>query len=155
MALKNLRPLDAASGFYGGNWNFDVGSGGGGFPTDFWGFGDIGDFFTGGFVSGRGPTSPSGGTGPEVTWPTIGPEFGITFPTIGGVAGTVGGAVGSAIGAATGLGPVYQAITNIDWLRIACFILGLILIAGGLYLLKPVQEVVNTTVSREAEAIAA
>lgn len=39
--------------------------------------------------------------------------------------------------------------------RIGAFVLGFILIAGGLYLFKPVQEAVNTTVKKGAEIGAA
>lgn len=53
-------------------------------------------------------------------------------------------------GSATGLNP----LASFSWGRIAAFILGMILIAGGLYMFKPVAEVVNRTV-KDSEILAA
>lgn len=59
---------------------------------------------------------------------------------------SLGGAVGGALSSVLG-------IPAINWGRLAAFILGLILIAGGIYLIKPVQQVVNTNVKAGAKAL--
>lgn len=91
------------------------------------------------------------GNGPTLTMPPI---------TIGGGSGgsgstgkttTVG--IGGAI--AGGLSSVL-GIPAINWGRLAAFLLGLLFIAAGLYLLRPVQQIVNQTVkSNIKDAIAA
>lgn len=107
--------------------------------------------FGGGFVSpggGSGITIGGGGGGigfPGSGGPTIWvPPIGGGNPGSGGgsgkatpvsVSGSIGGALSSVLG-----------IPAINWGRIAAFLLGLLLIAGGIYLIRPVQKIVNQSV---------
>jgi hypothetical protein len=49
----------------------------------------------------------------------------------------------------------FLGLPAINWGRIAAFLLGLLLIGGGLYLIKPIQQVVNVTTKRAGEMMAA
>lgn len=87
----------------------------------------------GGFLPGPG--------GVGIGFPGGGPAIGINLPPItvgsGGskttIGGTIAGAAGSALSSALG-------IPAINWGRIAAFLLGLLLIGGGLYLIKQVNQ---------------
>lgn len=122
-----------ASDPFGGG-SFDIG---GGFPI-----------FGGGGYPGSG-----GGT------PTLNPnDNGGGFVISGGGGGSGGGSgvkvtpVGAGVGPFGGLLSSVLGIPAINWGRIAAFLLGLILIAGGIYLIKPVQNVVNQTIKKGAKA---
>lgn len=99
-----------------------IGGGGGGDPF-------------GGIFSGGGPSigmPPIGGTGnpgnlPKTTPVSISGGLSAAIPGLGGLSSVLG-------------------IPSINWGRLAAFLLGLLLIAGGLYLLRPVQQIVNATV---------
>lgn len=78
--------------------------------------------------------------------------------------GVIGGVISGVTGSLTGGGSTQilgsssaksylssvLGLPSINWGRIAAFLLGLLLIAGGLYLIKPVQQVVNRTVKETA-----
>jgi hypothetical protein len=139
----------------GNGWGFAPDSG---WAADFSGFGFNGagfDFF--GFGGGGGGSNPflGGGGGP--------PGFGNTFPLPGGIEIPIGGGGGVQPVVGTVLGSVGSAVTGavgsaiglpaINWGRLAAFLLGLLLIAGGLYLFKPVQQAVNVRVQAAAKGL--
>lgn len=137
-------------GIFGGGGGND-----GGFPG---GFGDIsiGGGFIGGGIGGGGILGGGGGLGVG-QWPPLNPiEYGGVY--IGGGGGSSGGGgSGKAVNVGVGTslaGPLGMLTGGFDWGRLAAFLLGLLLIAGGLYLLKPVQEVVNGAVKKGAVALA-
>jgi hypothetical protein len=136
----------------GGSWdNSPSGTGWGFTPSGGWGidFSGVGSQGSG-FILPGGSGGPSGGDGG-----IFGPSIGITLPFPGGSSGSgaPGGTSipGKILGAATGAVSSVLGIPAINWGRIAAFLLGLLLIAGGLYLLKPVQTVVNRSVRGLAE----
>lgn len=104
------------------------------------GFFDLG---CGGGIGGGGGIF--GGGGPTLTMPPIGGSGGGGGGTgkVTNVGFSVGGALSSVLG-----------IPAINWGRLAAFLLGLLLIAGGLYLIKPVQQIVNRTVKETASGLA-
>lgn len=111
----------------GGGGGSPIG-GGGGFP--------ISDGGGGIHIGGGTPVGSSGGGG------------GITLPG-GGASSTAASIGGTWLSSLLG-------IPAINWGRIAAFLLGLILIAGGIYLIRPVNQVVNQTVKKSVKgAIAA
>lgn len=136
--LVAANPSDGGSGGSGGGDPFDIyGGGGGGFP-----------------IFGPGDTSGGGGGFPPI----------FTFD-LGGGNFSGGGSGGGSGQPPVNVTPVsfdptkwlsgVLGIPSINWGRIAAFLLGLILIAGGIYLIRPVQNIVNQTVKRSAKASAA
>jgi hypothetical protein len=112
---------------------FEVGGGGGGVPI--FGGGGGGGFPGSGTINIGLPGNPaSGGSGGKTS--TI---------SLGGSAPAVGYNMLSSL----------LGIPAINWGRIAAFLLGLILIAGGIYLIKPVQESVNRTIKTGAKGAVA
>jgi hypothetical protein len=95
-----------------------------------------------------------------------GGNIGISFPGPGGGGGSGGGGVPPILvragqnqaGATASTGSTSNASLiswpSINWGRIGAFLLGLILIAAGLYLLKPIQQFVKTTVKTAGKAAA-
>lgn len=67
---------------------------------------------------------------------------GVTVTPVG-IGGAIAGGLSSVLG-----------IPAINWGRIAAFLLGLLLVAGGIYLIKPVQQVVNRTIKTSAKGAA-
>lgn len=126
-------PLQLVASPSGNGWGF---SPDGGWGLDSSGIGPNGSGFI--FGGGGGSGGQTGGnSGPGYGWDVI---FG-GGPT--GVAlGTAAGVVGNLTGGAAQTGSIFPSI---NWGRIGAFLLGLLLIAGGLYLIKPVQQVVNRT----------
>lgn len=87
----------------------------------------------------------SGKLGVPATTPLNALPKDATVPTTNAsVLSTVAGAVADYTNP-LGTGMMGQ-ITGLSWDRIAAFLVGLIMVAGGLYLFKPVQETVNRTV---------
>ena len=82
---------------------------------------------------------------------TIGGGSGGPPGVISGAAGRAG-ASGSASTGSTGLLGI--SWPTIPWGRIAAFLLGLILIAAGLYMIKQIQQTVKTTVKTAGKAAA-
>lgn len=68
-------------------------------------------------------------------------------------AGDVLGAILNPMVGGTNLAMKSEGLGGLSWSRIAAFSLGLIFIAGGLYLFKPVQQVVNSTVKGAVAAV--
>lgn len=93
--------------------------------------------------------APGGGGGGIGFPPSGGIDLGGGNPASGGGSGRTvgfplpGGAMGSAIGAGGSWLSSMLGIPAINWGRIAAFLLGLILIAGGIYLIRPVNQIVN------------
>lgn len=100
------------------------------------------------FGGGFGPGPGTIGTGGPVGGPGGGGGVVISLPGGGGSGGFTGGAT-----SASTLG-LASWFLGIDWGRIAAFLLGLLLIAGGIYLIKPVQQAINVTVKEGAKAAA-
>jgi hypothetical protein len=125
----------------GNGWGFTPD---GGWGIDSSGYGPQGD----GFFGGGGDGGLFGGGGGIFGGGSGGGGIVISAPPInvggGGGSGTisVGGTGGTATNA--GFNP-FSYLPAINWGRIGAFLLGLLLIAGGLYLIKPVQQVVNRT----------
>lgn len=95
-------------------------------------------------------TSLAGSSSPGVTPPFVG-----TSPTSGastGILGSIGNTIGSAVMNATFPG---VAALNTSWSRIGLFLLGMIVIAAGLYQFKPVQNIVTTGVKAAKTAVIA
>jgi len=93
------------------------------------------------FKQGSAPGTPQGTGG--ITLPPL-PKL----PSIGDI---LGGVFGTGVGMEVpGLG---VASSIFGWSRIAAFIAGLILIAGGIYLFKPVQNVVVGSAKKGIAAI--
>lgn len=94
-----------------------------------------------------------GGGGGGIGFPGSG-GINIGVPPIGSGSNPAGGSgsgktvsiPSSPLGIATGMLSSLLGIPAINWGRIAAFLLGLILIAGGIYLIKPVQEAVHETI---------
>ncbi len=128
----------------GDGWGFTPD---GGWGIDFSGVGFNGSGFVGSSSTGGG--SGSGG-GLNTGWDIGTIAGGIAGGIIGGPGGVPGGIVGgqNAQQQATGL------LGAINWGRIGAFLLGLLLIAGGLYLIKPIQQAVNVTVGHAGRALA-
>jgi hypothetical protein len=84
----------------------------------------------------------SGGIG----WPSLGGGQQTGIPSIGGGSGsgptfTIGGGTTRPVNNTTTTSN-WLGLPSISWGRIACFLLGLLLIAGGLFLIKPVQKTI-------------
>lgn len=88
-------------------------------------------------------------------------DTGVSVGTPAGGTGGSGGASQRQASAGQGTTPASTSGTSwftwpsISWGRLAAFLLGLILILMGIYLIKPVQQVVNTTVKTAGKAAAA
>jgi hypothetical protein len=153
------------SGAGAGGDNSPGGLGWGFVPTTGWGF------------DGTTSGSPQGGTGISFNFsnPFLIGGSGGSIPTgsgsgggfdlgqvLGAGAGVLGGVI-AGTGAATGAGKPLPGQSQVssgllgwfDWGRIAAILLGLLLIAGGMYLIKPVQQVVNKGVKYSTAGIAA
>ncbi len=147
MALPVLPKLNLIAAPSGNGWGFT--------PDRGWGF----DGYTNydGFVTGGGGIGggglpggqgSGGGSGPGYTW-----DIGI-----GGV--TVGAGGGGTVGTPGGVRNTTQQVTNavtglwtgIPWSRVAAFLLGLLLILGAIYLMRPVQQFVQQTARNAAIA---
>lgn len=115
---------------------------------------DFGGFLPGGSIGGGLIGFPNPGVGsigfplpgtiqiggsnnPRGSGSTGGSSGGSSIP--GAVAGVAGRALSSVLG-----------IPSINWGRLATFLLALLLIAGGLYLIKPVQQIVVKPIKRAA-----
>ena len=96
---------------------------------------DPGGVIGGGSIGGGGPCLFNCGSGGSTV------PISSIFPGLGTAASAAGSALSSVLG-----------IPSINWGRIAAFILGLILIAGGLFLIKPVQSIVVNTVKNTAKS---
>lgn len=97
---------------------------------------------------GGGSGGSGGGLGggfPSVGGINIGvPPMGGGNPASGGGSGkTVSVGLPGSVGSGASMLSSLLGLPAINWGRIAAFLLGLILIAGGIYLIKPVQETVN------------
>jgi hypothetical protein len=114
-------------GFGDGSGGFDIGIGGGFFP-----------------IGGGG-----GGGGPVIGDPGGGGGISIGLPPIGG---TGGGGTSTSVSASSG--GLFGLLPAINWGRIAAFLLGLILIAFGLYMIKGVNQAVNVVVKNGARKLA-
>ncbi len=124
----------------GDGWGF---SPDGGWGIDSSGFGFGGSGFT---INPGGGTGGSTGGGFDL-WNNLGGIVG------GAITGATGGSVNGPAVANTGAAAI-NWFSGINWGRIGAFLLGLLLIAGGLYLIKPLQQIVNTTVVRGGRALA-
>jgi hypothetical protein len=149
--LANAFSFGAPSG---NGWGFTPDSGWeSGFSiNDIFGGGGGGDIFGGG---GGGFF----GSGPSSVDPTQGGGFGIGSPVISIGGGGGGGGTATTIKAGTGTSSSVgflglPGLPSIDWGRIGAFLLGLLLIAGGLFLIKPVQQAVKITVKHGSELLA-
>lgn len=163
-AARPVRPLLAVAPDYspsGTGWGF--------VPDQGWGW-DAGGYsasygsgFTIGGGAGGGSVPGGGGGFPEIclgTWCVGGGGMTTNVPVPGSGSGGSGGGgatsiPGKIVAAATGAVSTALGIPAINWGRLAAFLLGLLLIGGGLYLLKPVQEVINRSVKGAAEGLAA
>lgn len=106
----------------------------------------------GGFGSGPGLIGSPGGGFPGPGTISIG------VPPIGGTTGSTGGTSGSGsfypATAVNWASDAAGALLGLDWGRIAAFLLGLILIAGGIFLIRTVRQQV-TVVTKHVGRLAA
>ncbi len=105
----------------------------------------------GGFVPGSGVTG--GGT----DFPGSGSGGGLVFgiPIIGGGSGSGSSGSTASILPTAAIGKYLSTalgIPAINWGRIAAFLLGLLLIAGGIYLTRPGQTIVTSSIRHLSEA---
>jgi len=148
VALPELPDLKAASRKSLNLVSAPSGTGWGFTPERGWDYDAAWDSFAasvgggGSLPGGQGSVGGPGGGGPSFTW-DIG-LGGITVgPGGGGTTGTPGGIRNTVTGAQTAVSSLFGAI---PWSRIAAFLLGLLLILGGIYLIPKVQQQVNRTV---------
>ena len=141
LAAANRKQLNLVAAPSGTGWGFT--------PDRGWDYDAAWDSFMssvggGGLPGGQG--SGGGGGGPSFTW-DIGPG-GVTIGPGKTETGTdVTGTPGGVRSTTTGLLDLFGSI---PWSRIAALLLGLILIIGGIYLIKPVQQAVVRTVKSVA-----
>lgn len=149
MAINSLPPLPnllVESNPFPSSSPGDYGIGGPDFSLPFFGgdgfpFGSGGQFGGGSGITGFPPLTTNDQGGGLFT-PIGGGSGGIqTVTFIDDAANALKKAAGSVLG-----------IPAINWGRIAAFLLGLILIAGGIYLIKPVNEIVAPVVKRGSRA---
>lgn len=123
----------------GNGWGFT--------PDRGWDFDPAWDSFAastgggGGFPGGQGSGGGPGG-GPGFTW-----DLGLGGVTVGSSNGPGGTTVtGTPGGVRNTVSSLTDWFGSIPWARIAAFLLGLLLIVGGIYLTKPVQQTVIKSV---------
>lgn len=100
-------------------------------------------------IGGGGGGGFPGGGGIQIGIPPIGSGGN---PASGGGSGKTVSLPSTPLGVGASMLSNLLGIPAINWGRIAAFLLGLILIAGGIYLIRPVNQIVNTTVKRSAKA---
>ena len=141
LAAANRKQLNLVVAPSGTGWGFT--------PDRGWDYDAAWDSFIasvggGGLPGGQG--SGGGGGGPSFTW-----DVGVGGVTAGSGTGpggtTVTGTPGGIRNTTTSVLDLFGAI---PWSRIAALLLGLILIIGGIYLIKPVQQAVVRTVKSVA-----
>ena len=73
---------------------------------------------------------------------------------LGNVLGAIGSGIGNAFGVSSGGGLGSLLIPGFTWGRVGAFLLGIIVVAGAIYLFKPAQNAINTAVKRGSETLA-
>ncbi len=131
---KSMYMVQAPSGT---GWGFTP-SGGWDFDAAFNSF--VSSVGGGGGGGGGGGSTLPGGTGGYNLGLDIG-LGGVTVTTKDGSGNVVSGG-----GVVSSTSSLLNLFSSIPWSRIAAFLLGLLLIVGGIYLIKPVQQVVTKTV---------
>lgn len=157
-ALPKLRTLDAWSPWDAGNDAPPGGYQGGG--VQWWIDNQSNPFIGSG--GGYNPFTGNQSTtvGPIPGYPSSGGfDLGDIVNIVGGVfSGNPGAGAVAAGGSTAKVGSSVASALNpfsyIDWGRIAAILLGLLLIAGGLYLIKPVQKATNVTVKAASKGLA-
>lgn len=124
--LPTLPELSHFSGSQSTPLFVEIGGGSGGFGGGFPGGINIGAVPIGG-----GNPASGGGSGRTIS----------SIPSI----------PSSPIGIGTSMLSNLLGIPAINWGRIAAFLLGLILIAGGIYLIRPVNQIVNQSVKNSVK----